>query len=51
MLNKAKDLVTYKLLLTSRYCENLHQKNDQVGIVSCEYDKHQNFWQQENKEN
>ena len=25
MLNKAQDLVTYKSLLTSCYCENLHQ--------------------------
>lgn len=55
MLNKAQDLVTYKSLLTSRYCENLHpakkkKKKVVIDLVACEHYKHQSQ-QPETKEN
>lgn len=53
MLNKAQDLVTYKSLLTSHYCENLHpaKKIVVVDLVAYEHYKHQNLWHPETKEN
>lgn len=54
MLNKAEDLVTYKSLLTSCYCENLHQalkkKKFVIDLAAYEHYKHQSQ-QPETKEN